>query len=487
MHPSWASLLTVVFILYLFIRDFRQQSETSHALWIPWLWMTLVGSRYVSQWLNPVPGIDTTADSYLEGSPIDRAIFFLLITSSLYVLWKRQISWSQVFQNNTWPILYLSYCGVSILWSDFPFTAFKKWIKILGHPLMVLLLLTEPEPLKAIETVMKRCAYVLFPISILYIKYYPHLGRMFDKWTGAPMNNGVTTGKNALGYISMIFGLFFTCKLLSLFGKNREPGKLMEKVITITFLLMSWWLLQLSQSSTSFMCFVISVFMASILGISNIKRNILLYMVISILALLILQMVFNITEVTILQLGRDMTLTDRTRVWEAVLKMKTDPLFGTGFESFWLGERLERLWKEFWWEPNQAHNGYIETYINLGWLGVFFLSGAIFASFIKIQRMLKLPLELGISATTDFDFGRFRMGLLVVLIIYNITEATFKALHILFLMFFIIVIEYPQLQSGVYPFIRSRTNTTTRVHSNRLRYAKRLSSNNAWQKSRFVR
>src|SRR5712691_4869242 len=130
MHPSLASLLTVVFILYLFMRGFRQQSKVSHALWIPWLWITLAGSQYISQWLNPVPGIDTSADSYVEGSPIDRAIFFLLIASSLYVLWKRQISWSQIFQNNAWFILYLSYCGVSILWSDFPFIAFKRWIKI---------------------------------------------------------------------------------------------------------------------------------------------------------------------------------------------------------------------------------------------------------------------------------------------------------------------------------------------------------------------
>src|SRR5207244_3255972 len=39
-------------------------------------------------------------------------------------------------------------------------------------------------------------------------------------------------------------------------------------------------------------------------------------------------------------MGRDTTLTGRTAFWDKVLDMTVDPLFGAGFESFWLGERL---------------------------------------------------------------------------------------------------------------------------------------------------
>lgn len=42
-------------------------------------------------------------------------------------------------------------------------------------------------------------------------------------------------------------------------------------------------------------------------------------------------------------------------------------LVGAGYESFWLGTRLDIAWNAF---PNfrlrEAHNGYVELFLNLG-------------------------------------------------------------------------------------------------------------------------
>ena len=43
-------------------------------------------------------------------------------------------------------------------------------------------------------------------------------------------------------------------------------------------------------------------------------------------------------------LGRNPTLTGRTAIWDAVLPLAGNPLIGTGYESFWLGKRLEKFW-----------------------------------------------------------------------------------------------------------------------------------------------
>ena len=43
--------------------------------------------------------------------------------------------------------------------------------------------------------------------------------------------------------------------------------------------------------------------------------------------------------------GKDPTLTDRTKIWAILLDMHTNPLLGTGYESFWLGPRLQRFWQ----------------------------------------------------------------------------------------------------------------------------------------------
>ena len=73
---------------------------------------------------------------------------------------------------------------LAILWSDFQFVAFKRWIKILGHPIMALVVLTDPDPIEALRRLFKRAAFVLVPMSILFIKYFPEYGRGFDQWTG---------------------------------------------------------------------------------------------------------------------------------------------------------------------------------------------------------------------------------------------------------------------------------------------------------------
>ena len=41
---------------------------------------------------------------------------------------------------------------------------------------MALIVLTEPDFEEALTRLMKRCAYVVVPVSILWIKYYPQIG-----------------------------------------------------------------------------------------------------------------------------------------------------------------------------------------------------------------------------------------------------------------------------------------------------------------------
>jgi O-antigen ligase len=465
MSPLLALFLTILFIFYLFKRDIGQQDDVSHALWLPWLWMMILGSRYVSEWLTLGYSMELSVDALEDGSPVDRIVFFILIAAALYVLWKRQIPWSLLLHNNVGLTLFICYCAVSILWSDFPFVAFKRLIKVLGHPLMALILLTERTPVKAVETVIQRCAYVLIPMSILFIKYYPDIGRGYDRWEFKPIILGVTHDKNALGYICIVLGLFFACKLLFLLSKNSEPRKMTEKIVTISIFSMILWLLYISNSKTSLVCLVIGVLVTMGLGFPGVKKHLGFYMCISVSILCIFQMTFNIKETIILSLGRDLTLTGRNEIWADVLEMKTDPLFGTGFESFWLGDRLEMLWEKHWWKPNQAHNGYIETYINMGCIGLLFLSGAIFSSFRNIRKTLIPPFNLRKSAKTQFDFGSFRMGFLVALIIYNITEAVFKSLHFLFFIFFVIAIEYPQIKSEM-----AESNTASLLSNTRKAY-----------------
>jgi O-antigen ligase len=130
--------------------------------------------------------------------------------------------------------------------------------------------------------------------------------------------------------------------------------------------------------------------------------------------------------------GRSETFWGRSEMWKMLITMNTSPLIGVGYESFWLGSRLDTLWTEYWWHPNQAHNGYLETYLNLGWIGLILLGGVILNSYRNILK----------SFNSNFDYGRFRMAFLIIALLYNVTSAAFKGLHIIWFVFLVISMNY---------------------------------------------
>jgi O-antigen ligase len=433
MPPALALVLTFAAIFYLLRREVRQESAVSSAIWIPTLWFIISGSRFVSQWLH-LFGFAVGASSPEDGSPIDAVIFFGIILAGLYVLKKRSVNLSEFARNNRWLAIFLLYGLVSIIWSDFPFVASKRWIKVFAHPIMALVVLTDPAPMRAFRTLMKRSAYVLILISILFIKYYPEYGRGFDDWTGLGYNCGIAINKNGLGYDCMILGLFFFWNLLQALKIENQNARRGEILSSVVFLGLICWLLKLSSSATSLLCAVVGMLTIWLLGLPIVnKRSIAVYMVVGIVAFAAAVPYFGVSDGILNLVGRDATLTDRTEVWRDALTLQPDPILGAGFESFWLGNRLDQMWEKWWWQPNQAHNGYIETYLNLGYVGVLILAGLVIGTFGKISRAL----------LKNFEFAQFRLGFLFVVLAYNFTEATFKGVHLVWTVFYLIAVDYP--------------------------------------------
>jgi len=143
---------------------------------------------------------------------------------------------------------------------------------------------------------------------------------------------------------------------------------------------------------------------------------------------------FGIYANALVLLGKDPTLTDRTVLWHDLLQVEINPIFGAGFESFWLGDRFREFAASRWWAPNQAHNGYLETYLNLGLVGLFLLIAVLVATFWKGRREL----------FRNFEFGRFRLGFLLAVVAYNWTEAAFKNISPIWFVFYLIALDYPQ-------------------------------------------
>ena len=257
MMPSVATVVYVLGILALFVLDRDRNSRTSAALWIPVVWLWIAGSRAVSLWLQMTPPIDSP-DQYLEGSPIDRAILSGLLATAIVVLCLRRRQVGRLLRANLPIVLFFLYCAASALWSDYPDVTFKRCVKGLGDFVMVMIVLTDHDRSTAFKRVLTRTAFLLIPLSILFIKYYPALGRSYSVWTWTPFYSGVTTNKNTLGMICLLFGLASVWRLLDA-CQNQVGRERARRVIAHTVLIaMVLWLFWMANSMTSLVCFLLA-------------------------------------------------------------------------------------------------------------------------------------------------------------------------------------------------------------------------------------
>ena len=417
MPPFVALILWFVLLVALLSWDPAKDTGTSSALWVPVTWMFIVGSRLPAQWLGGSVG--SAAQALEEGNPVDRTVFFVLILLAIVILMSRSFNWGEFFARNMALMAFVLFGLVSVLWSESTLVSFKRWFRDLGPYVVVLVVLSEARPLEAVRTLLRRLCYLLIPLSIVLIKYFPYLGKQYSEWTGAAEFSGAATSKNLLGVICLVSGLFFFWDTLTRWSDRKERSTKRIIAVNFAFIAMTLWLLNLAHSATSTVCVVIGCLVVVAARTKWAKRHpsFLKFLIpVSFCLYLLLAFGFDLNAQLAGMVGRDPTLTDRTAIWKLVLSMHTNPLVGTGYESFWLGPRLQKIWKTFG-PINEAHNGYLEVYLNLGLIGVFLLCGLLIASYRKICKQL----------TSSPALGSLNLAFWTIMLFYNMTEAGFRS------------------------------------------------------------
>jgi exopolysaccharide production protein ExoQ len=397
--------------------DAATRPDASPGLWIPVLWLSIVASRLPSQWV----GIRRVAtQAYEEGSTLDRIIYSVLIVMALGVLMSRSVKWSDIIARNIAAIGLLLFALLSVAWSDFPLIAFKRWFRDLGIYLGILIVLSDPRPLEAVQTVLRRLCFLLVPLSILLHKYFPASSRQYDVWTGQPSYVGATTSKNMLGLLCLVSGLFFVWDTLTRWRQRHDAGVPRILLVNSAFIGMTLWLLTLASSATSSACLVLGcLVLVAARGEVGPRRAALLMLPIplGICLYAVLSGGFGVDFGAVLApiLGRDATLTGRTEIWRTLVGMQASPLIGAGYESFWIGPRLQRVWESSVGMINEAHNGYLQVYLNLGAMGLMLLFSLLIGTYWRVWKGLRaFP-----------GIGSFGLALWTVLVVYNVTEAAF--------------------------------------------------------------
>lgn len=429
-----ATLAFVSGILGLFVLDRDKTRTVSPAIWIPVVWVSLAASRALSQWLQLGAAIDTP-DQLLDGNPVDRLLRLGLLMLGLLVLLRRGTRVTSFLSAN-WPIVLLFlYMAVSVLWAEYPEVGFKRWTKAAGDIVMLAVVLTDPNPSAAVKQLLARIGFLLIPASILLIKYFPSLAWTYDRWTGAESYTGVATSKNSLGFICLVFGLGSLWRVWGALGSDaRRSGKgslLAHGVI----LIMTLWLFSVVDSATSLICFLLAGTLIAATSLRAMARNpAAVHLLAGSIVLASCFIVFLGLDADLIgTVGRNSSLTGRTDLWNDVLRVRADLWFGTGFESFWIGDRLQTLWTWYPWRPNQSHNGYLEIFLNLGVAGLLLIVFLMVWGYRNIVNLFSL----------DPDAARLKLAYFAVAVFYNFTEAAFKMMHPVWFAFLLAIAIVP--------------------------------------------
>jgi len=407
-------------------------------------------------WGLPLPGSDS--DSAADGSLLDRLFYGGLAMIGLYVLSRRRVRWSLLAQENPWLVLLMAYLLLSCGWSDYPMVSIKRFVKLFGSVVMALVVLTEGDQVNAIATLIRRCAYVHIPMSILATRYFRDIGIAWDYMGTSSSWQGIASSKNVLGQIAMLSAICF------IWERVRRGNPKEGRWIDFLYIAMSVYLLKGEESRISMTSItVFGLGLAVFLALNSCKKNaakarrILRPFLAIVVGLLLLVTVHSIVGFApdslfgsmITTFGRDITLTGRTEIWADVYHIaNSSPLFGVGFGGFWIGRMANIPWNaEMSWVLGQAHNGYIDAYLQGGLCGVTLLLILLFKTVHKIDR----------SFAENFEYARFCAVMFCVIMYVNITESTYlRGEHSLWLIFLLTALTVP-----AYAFDRPGGGKTT--------------------------
>lgn len=419
------------FIIWLMRADRGFRAYSSPALLVPGFWLAMIGSRPVDFWL----GIDT-GTSNLEGNPVNLIGYLLPMAAALVILQQRGFSWGTfIWRNRAIVLLYLFYL-ISAAWSPFPLASIKRLIKDSGCVLMALVVLTEENPFEATRLLFMRVAYVLLPLSVVFIKYFPAIGRSASR-AHDTMNNGVAYHKNSLGALLFIFGLIMIWEWFELRRQKPSLQRTIHRRVLMGMALISAWLLSMASCATANLCLILEGILFWLCGrLVKMRRGrrVLIYGLIGLVCMAALDQSLGVSNMVVAALGRNTTLSGRTNIWRVVRERSGNPIIGMGFYSFWDTSRasnaIEEINSQF---IKTAHNGYLDAYLDGGFIAVALLAAVIL---VAGKRTLDKLFEGDL-------YGRVAFIVWFLAVLYNNSESDYFRLGPLWMTFLLFSMSYP--------------------------------------------
>jgi O-antigen ligase len=282
-------------------------------------------------------------------------VTFLLAAPRLPAVWRAAMG-------NPLTVVLLALALASVLWSLSPEDTVRRCFAITGTTLLGLYLAARFEPGELIRLLGWAFAVVMV-LSVLFVLANPGVGISGPPHPGAW--RGVFSHKNGMGQ-TMLLGLL-TFIVLAVTSRNKRWPIMMAVGAA--------GLLALSTSKTPLAVGCVLLLVSALVRAMHRHPDRAGYLgaltVIGVLAAPFI--VFVVLEPVLTLLGRDLTLTGRTDIWQMAWgAIQESPLVGYGYSGFWTassGPVLD-IWYIAGWQVPNAHQGFLDLMLAFGVLGL---------------------------------------------------------------------------------------------------------------------
>ena len=392
----------------------------------------------------------------LSGDDNDRtdgSALFQMVSGGIYlasiaiVLVRGFPTWGFAVLRRAWPLVFLTLLTlVSTLWSQDPGPTLRRAIALILSSWFALYVVVRFKPRDFLNLLVIAFA-ILIAVSIAAVAIPGQGITSGGAYAGAW--KGLTGNKNELGrVVALAVAILPVIAWLHMTDRRRMAA--VVGVIAMPVLL-------LSHSATSLLAAVLGVGLGGVVYVlfgGRIGRYRLrgeLRVILGLIAVVGGLALFTVAWTPLLQaLGRDPTLTGRTKLWDWALTVNHNRrLLGSGYRSFWIDDNTRYFFLTFAWNkgpegersdsfagPTHAHSGYVDLMLELGYVGLFAFCATVLSGLFALHRVIKRGnLELG------FIFA----VIVVFLLVYAITARSIlqqaEGLWVLFSIFYLFSIK----------------------------------------------
>jgi exopolysaccharide production protein ExoQ len=302
----------------------------------------------------------------------------LILISTLIVASRVPNARALLRRVNPFFLAFLGLALASVAWSVDPDVTLARCITLSATVLVSIAFCLVGWYRERFQDIVRPLLTIVLAGSLIYIVMAPDLAIDFDK----AGYHGLSSQKNPFGEICAIGTLLWMHALIS--GEQKRWKAVAGAAI-------GWSCLWLSKSATSLLATILaSFFLFMLINRSSLMRRYTPHIV-TIFAILVVTYALAVLNIvpglaTLLLspimavTGKDMTFTNRTAIWQIVKEhAELHPILGTGYGAYWTAPvptshsyvMLVRLY--FW--PSESHNGYLDIYNDLGFVGLICLMG----------------------------------------------------------------------------------------------------------------